>query len=122
MILNKSSTPITPRTGQFLAISAKGLIVMMAHVMRKRTRGGVIKGVSSGRLVQGHLEACKLKEYALVNNSRSSLLDSAHFVQPSLVEDYFTSDGKLVIGANTEVPLKGIEDIVHSGSTGVPIL
>lgn len=62
------------------------------------------------------------KEYALVNSRSSSLLKSAHVVQPSLEEDYFTSNGKLVIRANAEGSLKGIEDVVCSGSTSVPVL
>jgi hypothetical protein len=62
------------------------------------------------------------KEYALGNSRSSSLLKSAHVVQPSLVEDYLTSNGKLVIRENAEGSLKGIEDVVRSGSTSVPVL
>ncbi|XP_059443329.1 uncharacterized protein LOC132175400 isoform X3 [Corylus avellana] len=62
------------------------------------------------------------KEYALVNSRSSSLIKSSHVVQPSLVEDYFTSNGKRVIGANAEGSLKGIENVVCSGLTSVPFL
>jgi hypothetical protein len=60
-------------------------------------------------------------EYALVNNSRTSfLLNSAHMVQPSLVED-FTSNGELVAGENAEGSSAEIDD-EHSNSTRVPVL
>ncbi|XP_042953781.1 uncharacterized protein LOC122290242 isoform X2 [Carya illinoinensis] len=63
------------------------------------------------------------KEYSLVNNSRSSsLLNSSHIFQPSLVEDCCASNGRFVIGENAEHSLKGIKDVVHSGSTRVPVL
>ncbi|KAF5460456.1 hypothetical protein F2P56_020320 [Juglans regia] len=63
------------------------------------------------------------KEYALVNNSRScSFLNSSHIFQPSLGEDCCASNGRLVIGENAEDSLNGIKDVVHSGSTRVPVL
>ncbi|XP_040989303.1 uncharacterized protein LOC121236873 isoform X2 [Juglans microcarpa x Juglans regia] len=63
------------------------------------------------------------KEYSLVNNSRSSsFLNSSHIFQPSLVEDCCASNGRLVIGENAEDSLNGIKDVVHSGSTRVPVL
>lgn len=62
------------------------------------------------------------KEHALLNSSsNSSLLCLSCSVQPQVVEDCFTSNGRPPIGQNVRGFKKGIKDDVHNDSTSVSL-
>ncbi|KAG6755536.1 hypothetical protein POTOM_041367 [Populus tomentosa] len=63
------------------------------------------------------------KEYEpLTNSSTSSMLSSSCVVQPSILEDYFTSIGQLLTRQKVGGSGKVIEDAVPNGSTSVSLL
>ncbi|KAF9673074.1 hypothetical protein SADUNF_Sadunf11G0111000 [Salix dunnii] len=63
------------------------------------------------------------KEYEpLTNSSSSPMLNSSCVVQPSIMEDYFTSNGQLLIGQKIVGSGKVIEDAVPNGSSSVSLL
>eukprot|EP00258_Populus_trichocarpa_P051254 XP_024467273.1 uncharacterized protein LOC18103452 isoform X3 [Populus trichocarpa] len=63
------------------------------------------------------------KEYEpLTNSSTSSMLSSSCVVQPSILEDYFTSNGQLLTGKKVGGSGKDIKDAVSNGSTSVSLL
>ncbi|KAJ6376683.1 hypothetical protein OIU76_025769 [Salix suchowensis] len=63
------------------------------------------------------------KEYELLTNSSSiPMLNSSCVVQPSIMEDYFTSNGQLLTGQKIVGSGKVIEDAVPNGSTSLSLL
>uniref|UniRef100_A0A6N2MPN0 Uncharacterized protein n=1 Tax=Salix viminalis TaxID=40686 RepID=A0A6N2MPN0_SALVM len=63
------------------------------------------------------------KEYELLTNSSSiPMLNSSCVVQPSIMEDYFTSNGQLMTGQKTVGSGKVIEDAVPNGTTSLSLL
>uniref|UniRef100_A0A6N2K6Z2 Uncharacterized protein n=1 Tax=Salix viminalis TaxID=40686 RepID=A0A6N2K6Z2_SALVM len=63
------------------------------------------------------------KEYELLTNSSSiPMLNSSCVVQPSIMEDYFTSNGQLMTGQKIVGSGKVIEDAVPNGSTSLSLL
>ncbi|KAE8055015.1 hypothetical protein FH972_011887 [Carpinus fangiana] len=137
---SETRNSLNPLAPHFFPSNAKGSIDYHENECRRSDFSSFKKGESSAVYLSGvlkNMDSTKVgshpselsngiseakKEYALVNSRSSSLIKSSHVVQPSLVEDYFTSNGKLVIGANAEGSLKGIKDVVHTGQTRVPVL
>ncbi|KAJ6332639.1 hypothetical protein OIU77_008662 [Salix suchowensis] len=63
------------------------------------------------------------KEYELLTNSSSiPMLNSSCVVQPTIMEDYFTSNGQLLTGQKIVGSGKVIEDAVPNGSTSLSLL
>jgi hypothetical protein len=137
---SETRNSLNPLAPHFFPSNAKGSIDYHEDECRRSDFSSFKKGESSAVYLSGvlkNMDSTKVgshpsessngiseakKEYALVNSRSSSLIKSSHVVQPSLVEDYFTSNGKLVIGANAEGSLKGIDNVLRSGLTSLPVL